>query len=149
MRSMRVVKRTRKKERETERKNAASRARAREREREQKKMREQRENCGRARERVEEEERREIDLFPSRFSRPFFSFFFSSLFASFFLLTKTQKQLFYPATTQEREAQHASRHGRILGRVETQRHLARLVDRAHSRVDVYFRCVSKGGLREK
>jgi len=142
MRSMRVVKRTRKKERERERKrerereNAASRARERERERTKKDARAARElrTSERARGGGGEKRNRLVSL---------------SLFASFFLLTKTQKQLFYPATTQEREAQHASRHGRILGRVETQRHLARLVDRAHSRVDVYFRCVSKGGLREK
>jgi|TARA_B110000305_G_scaffold218487_1_gene258654 hypothetical protein len=35
-----------------------------------------------------------------------------------------------------------NQYGRILGRTQTQRHLARLVDRAHSRVHVHFRRVS-------
>ena len=108
---MRVVKRTRKKERETERKNAASRARAREREREQKKMREQRENCGRARERVEEEggEKRNRLVSHSLFST-FFSFFFSFAFRVIFFVNKNTKTTFLRATTHERKKEkHSTR----------------------------------------
>ena len=40
------------------------------------------------------------------------------------------------------KSNHKNQYGRILGRTQTQRHLARLVDRAHSRVHVHFRRVS-------
>ena len=140
MRSMRVVKRAQKKEREREREKKRRRE-SREREREHKKRCES-ENCGRASawRRRKRKRREENRGFPS------LSFLVFPLFfvASFFLTNTKHTNALRKERKKEREA-HIN-HGRILGRAQTQRHLARLVDRAHSRVHVYFRRVSKGGL---
>jgi len=142
MRSMRVVKRAQKKEREREREKKRRRE-SREREREHKKRCES-ENCGRASawRRRKRKRREENRGFPS------LSFFFIPLFffASFFLQTQTHKRFEKRKKERKKEREAHINHGRILGRAQTQRHLARLVDRAHSRVHVYFRRVSKGGL---